>query len=187
MCQHITLHSLITFHHANIRGSRLEVFVYQKHFVIHASCLVLCRIPLQSYSHTLLQTQACCLTIHIYLATIHGGVAVPQISNLPQVLSPNGSSSTGILRLNIKIRHETELWEMIITEDMDEFGKVGVKSMSCCQSLIHSDYDSAESIADLETNNYVRCRLHRCVFRSEKETLILLENREFQGNLMQWL
>ena len=35
-----------------------------------------------------------------------------------------------------------------ITEDMDEFGKIGVKSLSCNQLLIHSDYDSAESIAD---------------------------------------
>ena len=35
-----------------------------------------------------------------------------------------------------------------ITEDMDECGKIGVKSLSYNQSQIHSDYDSAESIAD---------------------------------------
>ena len=34
-----------------------------------------------------------------------------------------------------------------ITEDQDEFGKVGVE-MSYLQSRIHSDYESAESIAD---------------------------------------
>ena len=34
-----------------------------------------------------------------------------------------------------------------ITEDMDEFGKVGAE-MSYLQSQMHSDYDSAESIAD---------------------------------------
>ena len=34
-----------------------------------------------------------------------------------------------------------------ITEDVDEFGKVGVE-MSFLQSKIHSDFDSAESIAD---------------------------------------
>ena len=33
------------------------------------------------------------------------------------------------------------------TEDMDEFGKVGAE-MSYLQSQVHSDYDSAESIAD---------------------------------------
>ena len=36
------------------------------------------------------------------------------------------------------------------------------------------------------TPTHAAC-LHRCIFRSEKETLILLENPEFQGNLMQWL
>ena len=37
VCQHITLHSLITFHHANTRGSRLQVLVCLEHFVIHVS------------------------------------------------------------------------------------------------------------------------------------------------------
>ena len=31
---------------------------------------------------------------------------------------------------------------------MNEFGKIGVKLLSYNQSLVHSDYDSAESIAD---------------------------------------
>ena len=34
-----------------------------------------------------------------------------------------------------------------ITEDVDEFGKVGAET-SYIQSQMHSDYDSAESIAD---------------------------------------
>ena len=34
-----------------------------------------------------------------------------------------------------------------ITEDVDEFGKVGAE-MSYLQSQTHSDYDSAEGIAD---------------------------------------
>ena len=34
-----------------------------------------------------------------------------------------------------------------IAEDMDQFGKVGAE-MSCIQSQMHSDYDSADSIAD---------------------------------------
>ena len=35
-----------------------------------------------------------------------------------------------------------------VTEETDEFGKFGVKSLSYNQSQIHSEYDSAESIAD---------------------------------------
>ena len=31
---------------------------------------------------------------------------------------------------------------------MDEFGKIGVNSLSNNQSLTHPDYDSAKSIAD---------------------------------------
>ena len=38
-------------------------------------------------------------------------------------------------------------FQNLITEDMDEFGKVGAE-MSYVQSQMHSDFDSAESIAD---------------------------------------
>ena len=76
----------------------------------------------------------------------------PRIPNLPQVVSPKRSSSTGILRFNIKIKHDTGLREMTIKiqslKIRMNFGKIGVKSLSCNQSLIRSAYDSAESIAD---------------------------------------
>ena len=57
---------------------------------------------------------------------------------------------------NLEVEHQVLSQERImgddsqnpITEDMDESGKIGVKSMSYNQSQIHSDYDSAESIAD---------------------------------------
>ena len=39
-----------------------------------------------------------------------------------------------------------------ITEDVDEFGKVGAQT-SYLQSRIHSDHDSAESIADSDLEN----------------------------------
>ena len=77
-----------------------------------------------------------------------------------------------------------------ITEDMDEFGKNGVESLSYNQSLTHSAYDSAESIAltrTSKTSNYVRCWLRRCKFKRVTENMILLENMVFQGNCMQWL
>ena len=116
--QHITLHSLITIHHANMRCSSSMIcvpksFCYPRvmsrslpHLTLatSTSSLSLSHLPLRSCSRLLLHTQACCLTIHTYTATVQGGVAVPRISNLPQVRSPKGSSSTGILRLNIKIK-----------------------------------------------------------------------------------
>ena len=39
-----------------------------------------------------------------------------------------------------------------LTDDMDEFGKVGAET-SYLQSQMHSDYDSAESIADSDLEN----------------------------------
>ena len=36
-------------------------------------------------------------------------------------------------------------YQSTITEDMDEFWKIGVKSLSYNQSLIHSDYNSRTS------------------------------------------
>ena len=53
-----------------------------------------------------------------------------------------------------------------IDEDMDGFGKVCAE-MSHIQSQMHSDYDSAESIADadLEDKNYQKCWLHPCIYR----------------------
>ena len=108
---------------------------------------------LQSFSstHPSLLSHDPYIFLHFYIASIHGGVAVPRISNLPQVLSPNGSSSTGILGLNIKIKYETDLWEIPIKVQSLKLcmnlEKMGVKSLSYNQSLIHSAYDSAESIA----------------------------------------
>ena len=36
-------------------------------------------------------------------------------------------------------------------------------------------------------DNYARWRFHCCKYESEKNTLILFENPELQGNLMRWL
>ena len=111
VCQHITQSD-----HFFITRPRVaqDCTLVPNHSVIHASCFVPCRtwhwppaqvlshLPLQSYSHPLLLTQAWCLTIHIYLATIQGGVAVPRISSLPQKTywsSWPATCPTGIRRL----------------------------------------------------------------------------------------
>ena len=78
-----------------------------------------------------------------------------------------------------------ENYQSPIAEDEGEFGKVGVE-MSCIQSQMHSDYDSAESIADsiLKMENYEKFWLHRCIFRSER-IMNLLENPQLQGTQKQ--
>ena len=58
-------------------------------------------------------------------------------------------------------------------EDMDEFGKkTGVKSLSHNLSLIHSDYDLAESIADSDLEDG----------QLRKMPALLLKIREREGN-----
>ena len=56
------------------------------------------------------------------------------------------------------------------TQDTDEFGKVGVKSLSYNQSLIHSDYDSAENIADSNLEDeQLRKMLASPLYRQERD------------------
>ena len=78
-------------------------------------------------------------------------------------MSSKGSNSIRILRLNIKIKHETELWEMTIKVQSLKIcmnlKKFGVKSLSLNQSLIHSAYDSAESIADSDLEDEQLCKM----------------------------
>ena len=100
------------FDHANTRGSRahssgLHALVSQKPFVIHASCLVPCHtwhlttsasspshLPHLSSGRSFSHSSVLWYSIHIYLATIHGGVADPLKSHLQQVMSPNWFSPT---------------------------------------------------------------------------------------------
>ena len=71
-----------------------------------------------------------------------------------------------------------ENYQNLVAEDMDEFGKVGVE-MSHIQSQMHSDYDSAESIADsdLEDGELRKMQAsHHCKNMSD-EIMSLLENQ----------
>ena len=61
-----------------------------------------------------------------------------------------------------------------IIDDQDDIEEIGVKPLSYSQSLVHSAYDLAESIATppdsySKTSNYVRCWLHQCIFGKERK------------------
>ena len=141
VCQHITLHSLLTFHHADMRGSRLRNCVPKT---------VVCRPRVMSRSlpHLTLTTSTSSFSPTSPILQSSSSTHPSLLSHDPYFhcddsrrscgssdlqsstgYEPKGSSSTGIFRLNIKVKHETELWEMTInvqsiTEDMDEFGKL---------------------------------------------------------------
>ena len=56
-----------------------------------------------------------------------------------------------------------------ITEGVDEFGKVGAET-SCLQSQMHSDYDSAESIAGSDSEDgELRKMLPSPLYRQDRE------------------
>ena len=80
--------------------------------------------------------------------------------------------------------------QSLITEDMDEFEEFGVKPLSDNQPLVHSDHDSAESIADSDLEDeQLRKMLASLLYIQEREGHFdsFSKTQEFQGNLMQWL
>ena len=82
-------------------------------------------------------------------------------------------------------QHQERFMRNSISEDTDEFGKVGAET-SHLQSQIHSDYDSAESIADsdLEDGELRKCWLHHCICKVER-IVNPLECQLHRGNLLQ--
>ena len=102
----------------------------------------------------------------IYPRKIHGRMALPRNSTLPQVMSPKGSSSTGPC-FNLSNQR---------IDDHDGIEEIGVKPLSYSQSLIHSTIRQRALqrhwTRTSKTNKYVRCWLHHCI-------------PKYQGNLMQ--
>ena len=71
-----------------------------------------------------------------------------------------------------------------ITEDMDELGEVGVK-MSFIESQMHSDYDSAESVADSDLEGgELRKMLASPLYMKSRGIANPLECQSHQGNLL---
>ena len=77
-----------------------------------------------------------------------------------------------------------ENYQNPIAEDTEETGKVGV-DMPYVQSRIHSDYDSAEGIADSDLEECENCWPHRCMYVGEEKMMVLLTNPQLQGNQKQ--
>ena len=163
VCQHMTLHSLITFHHANMRGSSLRICVPQT--FCHP------RVMSRSLPHLTLTTTTSSLSLTSPILQWSSSTHPSLLSHGPLVhcddsrrscgssdlQSPTGYEPKRIeLDRNLEVKHQDQTRERIMgddyqsptTEDVDEFGKIVVKSLSYNQSLIHSAYDSAESIAD---------------------------------------
>ena len=97
---------------------------------------------------------------------------------------------------NLEVEHQDQTRDRIMGDDyqspiigdMDEFGKFGVKSLSYNQSLIHSDYDSAESVADsgLEDGQLRKMPASPLYIQEREGDFDSSRKPEFQGNWVQW-
>ena len=77
-------------------------------------------------------------------------------------------------------------YQNLIAEDVNEFGKVGAE-MSYIQSQMRSDYDSAESIADSDLEDW---RIEKnagftTVYEESERTVNHFEYQLHPGNLLQ--
>ena len=130
------LHSMITFHHVNTRGSRagrlrIAHLCVLETIVIHVSCLVLCRIwhwqpaqvlchlfhPLfQSFRRSHLCTQALWSSTLQHPAMCHGRVADQHKSHLSKVMSPN----------RLRIKPSTPKQSSLKTSSPEELSLTGI-------------------------------------------------------------
>ena len=170
-------HSMITFHHAaqELRGSRegLRIFVSSKYLFIHVSCLtcllfasspifpLIPQIPTTLVQHD--EHLGPCERSHCEDLRQSGGFTqtVTPAGYEPKIIGINVIDSEAISPEDFEPRriefdrnlgtdpyqiHE-ECVRSSLTGDMEEFRKVGA-DVSDFQSQMHSEYDSAESIAD---------------------------------------
>ena len=122
------------------------------------------------------RTQTCCPRIQLSTVKIHGRMVLPRNSTPPQFKDPKRIELNRIL-----VSPQNQ-----IIDDQDDIEEIGVKPLSYSQSLTHSAYDSAESIAtppDSETSDYVRCWPHHCIHGNdrkmkEKQKLIVLNEKD---------
>ena len=135
---------------------------------------------------------------------VHGRVADQHKSHLLQVMSPNRFEFKDIeteaidpedlepRRIELDRNLGTDPYQIqerfvrnSHTEDMDDFGKVGADT-SHLQSQMHSDYDSAESIADsdLEDGELRKMLGFTTVYATSEKTVNPLECQSHRGNLL---
>ena len=107
-------------------------------------------------------------------------------SDLPQVTSPKESSSTG----NLEVEHQDHTRDRIMGDDYHSPIEIWMNLekwvLSRCPTTSHwytqlTIQQKALLTRTSKTNNYVKCWLHRCIFRSEKETLIFFRKHRVSG------
>ena len=149
---------------------------------------------LLSFRRSHLCTQALWFSTLVYPAMFHGRVADQHKSHLSQVMSPSRlrikpstpwqsslkTSSPEELRLTgilgqIRIEHQERFVRNSITEDMDEFGKVGAVPIMTQRRALQTRI--------LKMENYEKCWLHHCICKVEG-IVNHLERQSHRWNLL---
>ena len=146
---------------------------------------ILPHLPLLCYCRPLLRIQTCCPRIHLSTVKILGRMVLLRNSTPPQ------PKRIELNRILVNPQNQT-------IDDQDDIEEIGVKLLSYSQSLVHSAYDSAESIAtppdsDLEDEQlrkmlasplYTREREENDgqarAYHSERESLMASSSRELE-------
>ena len=204
--QHI-LNRMITFHHANTRGSRLHIFVSQNICHVRVMSRSLPHLtqttgtsslsPTSPIFPTISPTHTRSLAHDPYLPCdvprqSGGSTQIPSRTGYePKVIEPEDfetrrielDRNLGTDPYQIQERFVRNNYQNPIAEDVDEFGKVGVE-MSYIQSQMHSEQDSAESIADSDLEDEELRKMLAstpCI----QENMNLLEDQQLQGKRKQ--
>ena len=177
------------------------------HSTLNTSTSSLSYLPLLCDIRLPLRHQTCCPRIHLSAVKNHGRMALPRITNLSQVMSPRGSSSTGHCSTN-QVR---ELTIRIILRKLVSKSRPSA-SHGYVYLTIRQRALQRHPTRTSKTNIFVRCWLHHCipkchgnlmqkVCRSEKQIhkehklitqnekarcQVLLEISKLQRNLMQY-
>ena len=144
---------------------------------------MLSHLPLLSFRRSHPHTQVLWCTIHIYPAKIHSKVADQHKSHLtgydPKVIELEDLEPRRI--------ELGDYYQNPVAEHMEEFGKVGVET-SYLQSQMHSECDSAESIADSDLEDgELRNMMASPLFLREREDNSGSSRRPTaSGNQKQW-
>ena len=178
--------------------AQVQGFVCRKHSVIHASCLVPCRTwrwpPAQVLSHLpspILQSSSSTHPSRLsHDPWIHSDDSRRSCgsSDLPQVVSQKESSSTGILRLNINIKHETELWKMTIrVQSLKIWMNLEKLVSGRCPTTSHWYTQLTSQQKVLLTRTWLGW-LHRCIIQEwEGDFEFFSKTQSFRETLVQWL
>ena len=190
---------MITFHHADTRGSRLHIFVFKIVF-IHVSCLVPCRhLTLTTSTSSLSPTSPIFPTLsHSHPSPLAhdpyllcedprlsgGSTQIPSLTGYePKVIEPEHFEPR---RIELDRKSSEKTTKILSPKTWMNLEKLvqrcPTSSHRCIPVRTHR---KALQTRILKMENYEKCWPHRCMYMDEEEIMVLLKTPQLQGNWKQ--